>query len=251
MFKVKYRIQDTAFGVTFHCLWYTSCYNPSRMDIQWHGLSCFTLKGKNGTLVTDPYDSKLAGITLPKLSPDIVVANADFPLHNAVSGFGPEVNIFNWPGEYEAKNIIVQGATAYDRPREKEEGKKDDANKVIVFSLEIDGFKICHLSNIGHRIATDMLEMIGGVDILLIPVGGTVCLDAKKAHEVIEQIDPRIVIPMYYKIPGVKLPLGELDLFLKEMGIHAPAKEDVLKFQAPSTLPQEKTEFKILEPVLG
>lgn len=221
------------------------------MDIEWHGLSCFTLKGKAGTLITDPYDSKLAGIKLSKLSTDVVIANADFELHNAVAGFGKETIVFNWPGEYESKNIIVQGILAYDRPREKEEGKKDNANKVIVYSIELDGFKICHLSNVGHRLSTEMIEMIGDVDILLIPVGGTVCLDAKKAHEVIEQLDPRIVIPMYYKIPGVKLPLAELDLFLKEMGIHAPATEKIAKFPSPAALPQEKTEYKILEPALG
>jgi L-ascorbate metabolism protein UlaG (beta-lactamase superfamily) len=115
----------------------------------------------------------------------------------------------------------------------------------------MDGFKICHLSNVGHKLTTEMLEAIGGVDILMIPVGGLNGFDAKKAHEVMEQIDPRVVIPMYYKIQGVKLPLNELGLFLKEMGMSAPVTEKVLKLQSPTTLPQENTEFKILEPVLG
>jgi L-ascorbate metabolism protein UlaG (beta-lactamase superfamily) len=221
------------------------------MDIQWHGLSCFTIKGKNGTLVIDPYDRNAAGLKLPKLHADIVAANSDFPLHYNVKEYGNEVRIFDWPGEYESKNIIVQGILAYDRPREKEEGKQDTAQRVIVFAIQIDGFKICHLSNLGHKLTPEILEAIGDVDILLIPIGGGGCLDAKKAHEVIEQLEPRIVIPMYYKVPGVKLPLAEIDGFLKEVGLHAPTKEKVLKFQSPSNLPQEQTEFKILEPVLG
>ncbi len=221
------------------------------MEIQWHGLSCFTLKGKSGTLVTDPYDAKAAGLKLPKISADIALANSDFDLHHAVSQLGGEVRVFDWPGEYEAKNIIVQGVPAYDRPRDKEDPKKDGAERVLIFSIQFDGFKICHLSNIGHKLTTEMVDAIGDVDILLIPVGGANCLDAKKAHEVIEQLDPRVVIPMYYKVSGLKLPLAELDGFLNEMGTHAPVQEKVLKFAAPSNLPQENTEFKILEPVLG
>lgn len=224
------------------------------MDIQWHGLSCFTLKGKSGTIVTDPYDAKALGLKPLKLSSDIALANAENDLHNAVAALGGSVKVFDWPGEYESKNIIIQGISAFDRPREKEGGKKDEAKRVIVYLIELDGFAICHLSNLGHKLTPEMLEVIGDVDILLIPVGGgsgTGGLDAKKAHEVIEQVDPRIVIPMYYKTPGMKLSLAELETFLKEVGLHAPEKEKVAKFQSPSNLPQEKTEFKILEPVGG
>lgn len=213
------------------------------MDIQWHGLSCFSFKGKNATFVVDPYDTKQAGMKLPKLDPDFVLSNVDFPLHRGLDSFhNKEMKVFDWPGEYEAKGVIVQGVSAYDRPKEKEDTKKDDANRVILYFIKCDGFTICHLSNLGHKLTPEMLEVMGSVDILIIPVGGSVCLDAKKAHEVIEQIDPRIVIPMYYH---------DLEPFLKEVGLNAPTREKVLKFQLPSQLPQEKTEFRILEPVLG
>lgn len=222
------------------------------MDIQWHGLSCFSFRGKNATVVTDPYDAKLAGIKLPKISGDIVLANIDNPLHHAVTDIsGDQVRVFDWPGEYEALNVVVQAIPAFDRPREKDDGKKDSAEKVVMFSLNIDGFKICHLSNLGHKLTAELLESIGNVDILLVPVGGENCLNAQKAHEVIEQIDPRIVIPMYYAIPGLKVKEAELDLFLKEVGIHSPVTEKTLKLSTPSMLPQDTMEFKILEPVVG
>lgn len=221
------------------------------MDIQWHGLSCFTFKGKSATLVTDPCDSKLAGVKMPKIEPDIVCANEDNNLHHAIGELSGKPICFDWPGEYEAKGIIIQAIPAFDRPREKDEKKSDDAKKVLVYLFLMDGFRVCHLSNVGHKLTTEMLEMIGDVDILLVPIGGKECLNAEKAHEVIEQIDPRIVIPMYYKTPGVKMDLAELEPFLKEMGIHSPAQEKVLKFTVPSALPQEHTEFKILEAVAG
>lgn len=221
------------------------------MDIIWHGLSCFTLKGKNATLVTDPYDSKVAGIKMPKMDAQVCLANADFELHHAVSEVGKEVKVFDWPGEYEARGIIIQAIAAFDRSRTDEEEKKDAANSALVFFIKFDGFRICHLSNLGHKLTPAMIEAIGDTDILMVPVGGLNCLDAKKAHEVVEQLDPRVVIPMYYKVPGIKLGLAEVDPFLKEVGLHAPVKEKILKFAAPSNLPQDKTEFKVLEPVLG
>lgn len=219
------------------------------MDIIWHGLSCFTLKGKDANVVTDPYDRTAAGLKLPKLNADVVVANADFSLHHGISDISG-AKVFDWPGEYEAKNIIIQGIPAHNRPREKEDGKEETAEPVIIYTIQIDGFKVCHLSNLGHKLTPEMLEAIGDVDILLIPVGGIDCLDAAKAHEVIEQLDPRVVVPMYYHVPGVKMKLAELEAFLKEVGIHSPVKEKVLKFASPGSLPQEQTEYKILEPVV-
>lgn len=220
------------------------------MEITWHGLGCLSIEGKTGTVITDPFDAKHAGIKLPKMQADICCANEENSVGHAVDQFGKDVRVFDWPGEYEAKNIIVQAIPGFDRPREKESNKKDDAKRVLVFSMQVDGFRICHLSTIGHKLTPEMIEAIGNVDILIVPVGG-MGLDAKKAHEVIEQLDPRIVIPMYYKTPGVNLPLAELDAFLKEVGLHAPAREKSLKYQTPSQLPQEQTEFKILEAVTG
>jgi L-ascorbate metabolism protein UlaG (beta-lactamase superfamily) len=218
------------------------------MEIQWHGLSCFTVKGKNGTVVTDPFDSAAAGMKLPKFSTDVVLANVDFPLHHNIGGFGKEVTVFEWPGEYEAKGIIIQGVLAYDRPRDKDDEKKDaEANKVIIYTMQVDGFRVCNLSNLGHKLTTEMIDAIGNVDVLLIPVGGNGCLDAKKAHEVIEQLEPRIVIPMYYNVEGSKQKLAPLNEFLKEIGLHDASVEKSFKVSALTDLPQERTEFKILE----
>lgn len=202
------------------------------MDIQWHGENCVSFKGKTGTLLVNPCDSKI--------SADVVLANSFSREHAKLADFGKDAKVFDWPGEYEAKGIFIQGITAHDRPREKDSGKKDEAQKVIIFAFEMDGFKVCHLGNLGHKLTPEMLEIIGDVDILLVPVGGVGCLNAEKAHEVIEQIDPRVVVPINYKDPSA---------FLKEMGIASPQKEKVWKIQSPANLPQEQAEFKILEAV--
>lgn len=220
------------------------------MEISWHGFSCVSIYGKNGTVVIDPYDPGGAGIKLPKLKASIVLSNEAFSFHRAVSQVNPEdgdLKIFDWPGEYESKDIHITAIRAFDTPKSETE-KGAEAHEVLIFVLEVDGFKICHLSNLGHKLTNEMTEAIGDIDILLVPVGGNGrCLDASKAHEVIEQIDPRLVIPMYYDTPGSKIPLQNLDAFLTEVGMRQAKREKGLKLKSRSELPQEHTEYVVLE----
>lgn len=219
------------------------------MEINFHGFSCFTIYGKDATVVIDPFDPGSAGIKLPKLKGNIVLANEDFAFHHAVSQVTGEesgLNIFDWPGEYEASGVNVIAVPAHNRSKTEEE-KGSKAESALLFSFEVDGFKMCHLSNLGHKLTNEMLDMLGDTDILFVPVGGKgQTLDSGKAHEVIEQIDPRIVIPMYYAEPGSKIPLGTLDDFLKEVGMKEARREKSLKFKSRSELPQEHTEYVVV-----
>ncbi|PIQ78455.1 hypothetical protein COV82_00675 [Candidatus Peregrinibacteria bacterium CG11_big_fil_rev_8_21_14_0_20_46_8] len=213
------------------------------MDIQWHGRSCVSIKGKSGTVIVDPYDQKKAGFKLPKsLKPEVVLSNEDDPELDAAQ-FGKETHIFDWPGEYEACGILIQAIQAYDRPLEKDEaGNKQStkANSIMIYSLMVDGLRVCHLGNIGHKLTPEMLEQIGEVDVLLVPIGGI--LGPEKAHEVIEQIEPRISIPIYFEDPTA---------FLKEVGAQNLEAQKVAKFQSRSTLPSDKMEVNLLEQVNG
>lgn len=221
------------------------------MEINFHGFSCFALYGKDATVITDPFDFGSSGVKLPKFTADIVLANEDFAFHHALSQItGQEKNslhVFDWPGEYESKGVSITAIPAFDKPKsETEKGAK--AEKVLMFFIEIEGFKMLHLSNLGHKFTNEMLDAIGDVDILFIPVGGkSHCLDAEKAHEVIEQIDPRLVIPMYYAVSGSKIQLDSLDEFLKEVGMKNARREKKLKLKARTELPQEHTEFIVVE----
>lgn len=221
------------------------------MDIKYYGLSCFSLSGKDATVVIDPFQTVHAGLKLPKLQADVVLANEDFPLHYALDGVEHvKEHVFDWAGEYEAKGVNVINIQAFDRPRGEDE-KNDKAQKVLLYIFEVDGFKICHLSNLGHKLTPQMIETIGDVDILFVPVGGNgACLDAEKAHEVIEQLEPRMVIPMYYDVPNGKVKLAPLESFLKEVGLQTPRRETVLKLKVRTELPVESTDYVVLEPVL-
>ncbi len=214
------------------------------MTITWLGHSCFKIQDKEVTIVTDPYDSSV-GFKLPRLSADIVTVSHNHYDHNntaAVRGTsekGPF--IISSPGEYEIKGVFVYGIPSW---HDKNEGRERGEN--IICRIEIDGISVAHLGDLGHTLDEEQITKLEGVDILLIPVGGVYTVGAREAVEIINQIEPRIVIPMHYKIPGLKLDIDPVDKFLKEMGAGKAEKLSKLKI-SKKDLPKEEIKVILFE----
>ncbi len=222
-----------------------------RMEITWHGQSCFTIKGSKVTVVTDPYGD--IGLKLPKLEAGIVTVSHDHVDHNNVTAVEGEPRVFDWPGEYEAGGVMVTGIEAFHYRKSEEEDEKVSARgKTIIYQMDVDNIRVCHLGDIGHKVTDEMLEAIGDIDVLMIPVGGASTIDHKVAHEVVERIDPRIVIPMHYKINGLKVDddLQDVGPFLKEVGAQNEPRENLV-INSRSALPEDTTAFVVLEAKLG
>ncbi len=204
------------------------------MDIYWYGQACFKIKGKNATVVIDPFDPEFVGLKLPKdLSGDIVLKTHDHKDHNFLSAVGGDPVQITGPGEYEIKGVAVVGVGVFhDKQNGAEKGKN------TVYNIQIDGVSIVHVGDLGHQFTQAQLEEIGDTDILLIPVGGTYTIDAKDAAEIVAQLEPRIIIPMHYGIEGLKFPLDGVDKFLKEMGTEAITPQPKLSI-TKDKLPEE------------
>jgi L-ascorbate metabolism protein UlaG (beta-lactamase superfamily) len=213
------------------------------MYIQWLGQSCFKIQDKIGpggiTLVTDPYSSDI-GLKMPSFEADIVTVSHDHYDHNNVKALRGAPFIIKNAGEYDIKDVAINGVEAY---HDNQSGKERGNN--IIYRISIDDISIVHLGDLGHTLDNKQLEILSGTDILLIPVGGKYTLDAKKALEVVSQIEPRIVIPMHYKIPGLKMEIDGVDKFIKEIGIK-PREEEKLKI-SKKDLPVEDMELVIFK----
>lgn len=211
------------------------------MDIIWHGHSCFTLKGKEATIVTDAYEG--LGNKLPKFSANVqsfgdVLAGKE--------GKRVEIEgakILDWPGEFEVSGVAIEAFSAEEHA--KAGGVEGEEARIFVFA--IDGIKVCHLSGLSHELSDDLIDHIGDVDVLLVPVGGNVVLDAKRAQSVVDSIEPRIVIPMYYADTDSKLELGGCEEFLKAVGQTELEAMKKFSISGKASLPDGTMEFVKLE----
>jgi L-ascorbate metabolism protein UlaG (beta-lactamase superfamily) len=218
------------------------------MTITYHGHSCFKLKGKIGSVVTDPYDNYV-GFSLPSLSADMVTVSHQHNDHNHISRVSGTARrekpfIVDHLGEYEVGGISVFGVKSF---HDEAEGKERGDN--AIFTIVVDGVRVCHLGDLGHELSETQLNEIGSVDVLLVPVGGQVTINAKQAVAVTRAIDPYFVIPMHYRTSEHNSEkfgeLGTLEDFLKELGAEGVVPVDKLKVES-DRLPEEM-EVVVLE----
>lgn len=222
----------------------------SIMDITYLGHSSFKLKGKSASVVVDPFDAAIVGIAYPKVTAEIVIASHDHSDHNAIGGvtgtsLRAEPFVIAAPGEYEVNGISVFGFSTF---HDKKEGA--DRGKNMITVIHVDDVVVGHLGDLGHTLSDKLVEEMGQVDVLLVPVGGHYTVGPADAANIVEQIEPSIVIPMHYKVSGMKEAFDDLvsvETFLKEVGAEDARREAKLTVSA-QTLPEER-EVIVLERV--
>jgi L-ascorbate metabolism protein UlaG (beta-lactamase superfamily) len=212
------------------------------MDITWFGHSCFRLRDRAVSVVTDPY-GKDVGLILPRVRADLVTISHDADDHNYAKGVKSGFKILDGPGEYEVSSVFVTGL---ELRGERKKGKEPDKLRNTVFLFEFEDLTICHLGDLDQVPSQAQVEeTLGEVDVLLIPVGGGESLNAAQASEVVSLLEPHIVIPMHYKVKGSPLKLDPVTKFLKEMGLDDVPTQETLKV-SHSSLPEE-TQIVLLE----
>jgi len=213
------------------------------MYITWLGQSCFKLQDKTGpdgvTLVTDPFDKSI-GLKVPNFEADIVTVSHSHFDHNNVASIRGTPYIIKTAGEYDLRGVTIYGVESF---HDDKQGKERGVN--IIYRIDMDDVSIVHLGDLGQILDNKQLEMLAGTDVLLIPVGGKFTIDAKQAMEVVSQIEPRIVIPMHYKLPDLKVGLDGVDKFIKEMGTK-PREEEKLKISKKG-LSAEEMELVVMK----
>lgn len=208
------------------------------MDIYWGGQALFRLKGKNAAVIIDPFDPDFTGLKLPKdLTADVVLSSHDHKDHNNVNVATLDTGkpmFFKDPGEYEVAGVVI---TAIDSFHDDAQG--GERGKNTIFHLMFDGLNIVHLGDLGQsKLSEEQITKIGQTDILLIPVGSVYTINGKTAATIVSQLEPKIIIPMHYKIEGLKFELEGVEGFLKEMGAEGVVAQPKLSI-TKDKLPEE------------
>ena len=204
------------------------------MELTWHGWSCFRLKGKEASIVTDPYTLGSPS-ALQKLTPDIVtISDRQSAESSAPRG---AFRTITGPGEYEVKNVLILGCPAFSQ------GKRVGT----WYKIEMDELVLCHLGQIKEPIAAGDVEALSDVDVLFVPVAGDgESIDPAKAVEMINLIEPRMIVPMHFELTALGTAGTPVEKFCHEIGqtgVVPQAKLTVSK----TTLPAEP-QVVVLEP---
>lgn len=206
------------------------------------GHSSFKLKGKTSTVVCDPYGDEIG--KFPRdVAAEVVTVSHDHFDHNQTAKVKGVPFVISGPGEYEVKGISVIGVPTW---HDDNQGGKRGPNTVYV--IEIDGLRVVHAGDLGHKLSETQASEIGPVDIALIPVGGNYTIDAKTAAEVAKQLDPWIIVPMHYRQPGINLSgeLAGVEDFLLAMGLAGDTPRLAKLVVSKEKLPTE-TQVVVLE----
>jgi len=183
------------------------------MEITWLGHSCFLLKGKEKTIITDPCHPDL-GYSLNEPDADIVTVSHSHRGHCYVEGIAGEPRQIRSPGEYEIGGTFIAGiACSHDDKKGEIRGKN------TIYVIEMDGITLCHLGDLGHHLDSRLIEEIGDVGVLFLPVGEVSTVAVDTATEIIRQLEPPIVIPMHYKTEAFTGNLSPVSKFLDTMRI--------------------------------
>lgn len=216
------------------------------MHIIWHGQSFFQIqvsynKGEQIMLAIDPFDETI-GLKVPSLSADILLITHSHHDHSNKKAIKGTPFLIEGPGEYEVKGVFIQGIPSF---HDNVQGKQRGQN--TIYTIEAEDMRLCHLGDLGQKeLTSEQIEEIGDIDILMIPVGGVYTINSKEANRIIAQLEPRIVIPMHYHIPKLKIKLEGVDKFLKEFGRKSIVPQPKLLIKKKDLT--EETKLVVLQP---
>lgn len=204
------------------------------MKITWLGHASFLIETENKTLLTDPYEpgsfDGAVQYSPINLNPDIIlISHTQHADHNYIQPF-KEAKIFSSPGKFSVGEIEIEGLLSY---HDKSKGRERGEN--IIFIVSAEGLKVAHFGDLG---TVDIpYERLSGVDVVMVPVGGTFTIDDREAEILREKISPRIFIPMHFKTPKIGFAIKGVEEFLK--GKNNVERKDFLLVDKKN-LPQNK-----------
>ncbi len=214
------------------------------MEITWYGLGLFRITERGfPTVMAEPWEE--AGYPLPKVRADIVTTSIilDDPRQKRWRGLRGSPITLASPGEYEIGGLFITGVAAFaDRKHGQERGQ------TVLYAFDYGAATVAHLGMLGHVPSQGTIEKLGNVNVLLLPVGLPDTLTPAMAAEVVNMIEPNIVIPMQYATSTFPFKVSRKSMrpFLKEMGVQKGEVRSSFKF-SPRDLPEE-TQIVILEP---
>jgi len=195
------------------------------MQINWYGTSCFKIIDQEVSVLTDPLSPEKSGLKNPRITSDIIILSSPEDGKNISS----DAFVFKTAGEAEIKEVFIQGVVHFDKKIFKP-----------LYKITVEDLRICFLGELNEELSEEELDKLGEVDVLLVPFNNKI-LDFKKTKEIINALEPSLIIPSCWKNQK------ELFGFVKEIGLKIKEETDKLRIKKKD-LSTEKTELIVLKP---
>jgi hypothetical protein len=171
------------------------------VELKWFGHSFFQITSSGGTrIITDPFGAM--GFPMPEVWPHVVTVGREHGNHANVglAKGSPLIlrGLKEGGSDWNHINTTFRDVLIYDVPVHQRGVPEQWSLRGAAFVFEMDGLCILHSGDVSEPFNEDQLQLIGHVDILLQTIGGVFTTGPEGAKKIIEQLEPKIVIPMHY-----------------------------------------------------
>ncbi|MGI5939220.1 MAG: MBL fold metallo-hydrolase [Thermoleophilia bacterium] len=218
------------------------------MRLTYYGHSSFLVETRDGTrVILDPYvpgcyDGAVRYGAITDAA-DVAIASHTHPDHAGIDAIPGKPLVLVQPKTETIGDLRIKGVDVF---HDGSHGSERGSNTIVI--LDDGDVRLVHLGDLGHLLTPDIVEQLGRVDILLIPVGGHFTIDHDEATEVVKALEPRIVVPMHYKTNRIDFPIAGVDPFLAGQGRVERKTSSTIEV-TNGTLPKERSVI-VLSPSL-
>lgn len=215
------------------------------MILSWYGLGCVKIETGGIVIVLNPFYRKPEwGVQrAPGFWADIVLISQENELCNNTQGLDGQAFVISGAGEYEIKDIIIQGI---ENIRYQDKGSAQN----IIYAIKVEEIRIAHLGMFqDKRLSEEAFEILSDIDLLIMPVGGGMVMNASVAASIAAKVEPRIIIPVFFKTHGLSLKLDPVQNFVKEINL-SPVQKAKLNIKKKD-LTDKETKLVVLESQLN
>ena len=209
------------------------------MDISWLGSSALRIRSGQTAIVTDPYSAD-GGRTMPETTADIVTISLDHPRHSNAGAVGGKPRILRGPGEYEIANFYISGIGTPYSPTPSDASSADKSQRRVntVYTLRAEGLRVCHAGAVVPTLTSRQLDELNNTEVLVVDAGSGEDTVAKRVARLVNQIGPRIVIPVGWQSDAASDDTSALEPLLAELGVTEASAQPTLRV-TPTSLPRD------------
>ena len=181
------------------------------MKLTYFGHCAFRWETPGGvTVMADPYRNQVDRYWFSRLFPEVpcdlgLITHAHFD-HDAVDRLPEAASVLRMPGEFTTGDLRIQGIADFHSGSSR---LRDFPN--VMFRLEVDGVSFLHIGDNRADWPDDVACAVGDVDVLMVTVDDSIhLLTYNEVDSLVQRLEPRVVVPMHYFIPGLSASGNEL-----------------------------------------